>query len=460
MRSVLPSVVLSLGLLSAIAACGAIDPAPVVQNLSGDKALGDNDDLSAEAEKEREAETARLAAEKVAQEIDTAINRSNVQLAQYDYDGASKTLLDVSTKLPTGSTSSGNNTAIDDSAQGTISALQAEIEGAKKSAVPYTETDLVPHLFFHSLVVDTGRAFDGDDRQQGYLDYMITHYEFERILPELHKNGYVLVTPDQFTKINDNGNISYRDLLLPPGKKPLVFSVDDVSYYEYMEGDGFATKYVLEDGRVRNEYVEADGTTVTGAYDVSTVVDDFVDEHPDFSYHGAKGILALTGYNGVFGYRTSKNEYPDNKDIEQDIAAATEIANALKSTGWVMASHSWGHVSVGTTKMDRLKWDTKMWKEEVEPILGQTPHFIYPFGADIASVEKYSGERYDLLKKYGFDYFYGVDSTTTTWMQKGDKYLRQARINIDGLQFIKERSGRRAVLGDFFDVEKVIDPAR
>mgnify|MGYP000718429092 FL=1 len=31
------------------------------------------------------------------------------------------------------------------------------------------------------------------------------------------------------------------------------------------------------------------------------LIDRFVEEHPDFSYRGAKGIVALTGYNGILG---------------------------------------------------------------------------------------------------------------------------------------------------------------
>ena len=49
---------------------------------------------------------------------------------------------------------------------------------------------------------------------------------------------------------------------------------------------------------------KADGTVVTGDYDVVPILDSFIKEHPDFSYHGRKGILAMTGYDGVLGYRT------------------------------------------------------------------------------------------------------------------------------------------------------------
>ena len=88
--------------------------------------------------------------------------------------------------------------------------------------------------------------------------------------------------------------------MLPPDKKPFVLSQDDVSYYHYMDGDGMASRLVLdENGDVKAEYVEEDGTVSVGDYDLVPLLDSFIDEHPDFSYHGRKGILAMTGYNGV-----------------------------------------------------------------------------------------------------------------------------------------------------------------
>ena len=69
-----------------------------------------------------------------------------------------------------------------------------------------------------------------------------------------------------------------------------------------MDGDGFATKLIVdEEGKIRNEYVEDDGSISVGDYDMVPLIDRFVEEHPDFSYRGAKGIVALTGYNGILG---------------------------------------------------------------------------------------------------------------------------------------------------------------
>ncbi|MNW29976.1 hypothetical protein D3C74_68480 [compost metagenome] len=342
-----------------------------------------------------------------------------------------------------------------------LNQMASGLEEEKGQVSAWEEPNNIPHLFFHSLIVDPGRAFDEGSSSQGYADYMVTQKEFAAILDELYARDYVLVNPEDFASLDGQGQMEYRDIMLPQGKKPVVLSIDDLSYYEYMEGDGFASKLVLDkDGKVRNEYVDAEGKTQVGAFDVTTMVDDFIAEHPDFTYRDARGLIAMTGYNGAFGYRTSASQYPQSKTLEADQKKAAEIAEAMKNSGWVFASHSWGHIATGTVSMDRLKRDTKLWKAEVEPIVGKTGHYIYPFGSDIARIQRYAGERYQFFKDQGFGYFYGVDGTTRTWMQQGDEYQRQMRINVDGLQFAKELRGDRPVLGSFVKVEDVIDPAR
>jgi uncharacterized membrane protein YqiK len=98
--------------------------------------------------------------------------------------------------------------------------------------------------------------------------------------------------------------------MLPEGKKPLIISIDDVNYYDYMENDGFADRLVVdENGRVATEVKNLNGEyEITYNGDVMPILDKFVDEHPDFSYKGAKGIVAVTGYEGAFGYNFIKEE--------------------------------------------------------------------------------------------------------------------------------------------------------
>lgn len=320
----------------------------------------------------------------------------------------------------------------------------------------------VSHLFFHSLIVDPKVAFKDRESGKGYADYMVTVSEFKKMLKQIYAKNYVLVSPRALATVSKNGKVTPTDLKVPKGKKPLVLSIDDVSYYEYMKGDGFATKLLIDkDGRVRNEYTDPETKkTSVGAYDVMPIVDDFVKEHPDFAPYGNKGVVALTGYNGVLGYRSSPSVYKGkNKNLDKDITTATQVANAMKKEGWEFASHSWGHINFTKSPVQRIKTDTARWKKDVQPIIGPTDLLVYPFGADLAGIEQYHGAKFDYLKDQGFDFYFNVDGSTPAWGQFGPKYLREARFNIDGISLKAAVDGRKPMY-QFFDPKTVIDPAR
>ncbi len=197
--------------------------------------------------------------------------------------------------------------------------LITEIEAEKASCVP-VKMEEVTHIFYHSLIVDTDRAFanhDTDNQAVGNNQWMTTIDEFNKITQEMYDRGYVLVSIHDLIATDEAGNLTYTPgtILLPEGKKAFVLSIDDVSYYHAYDGYGYATKLVIdENGDVMNEYTDAAGNTTIGAYDVVPLLDQFIEEHPDASYRGAKGIIALTGYNGVLGYRTDETYDYNNPD--------------------------------------------------------------------------------------------------------------------------------------------------
>ena len=245
-----------------------------------------------------------------------------------------------------------------------------EIETEKESLVlyggSYTSVRQFNHVFFHSLVADNSKAFDGDYDSVGYNMYMTTIYEFKKMMESMYKDGYVLVSVHDIAKqvTDENGKTKFveGEIYLPPGKKPFVLSQDDVNYYEYMEGDGFASRIVIgEDGKPTCEMVLDDGSVVQGPYDLIPILDEFVEEHPDFSYKGAKGIIALTGYEGALGYRTND---PTSPTYEQDRETVKEVARVLKENGWEFASHSWGHKNMLEKSFEFIKKDTNRWLEE------------------------------------------------------------------------------------------------
>ncbi|BBH16839.1 hydrolase [Nocardioides baekrokdamisoli] len=342
-------------------------------------------------------------------------------------------------------------------------ALKA-ISLAQKRARPWPTPLEVSHLFYHSLIVDPARAFAKNQPQRvGYAQYMVTLSEFRAQLQQIYRHGYVLVHPQRLVAKDAAGTMRPATLMLPPGRKPLVLSIDDVNYYTYMDGAGFASNLTVSGGQVTNTYVDAQGVTHLGAYDVPTVIDEFVRQHPDFSYRGDKGSIAETGYNGVLGYRSSIREYGDTPHTREQAAQAKAVATALKAEGWHFASHSWGHISFTTSSMAQIQLDTKLWDAEVRPLVGRTDEFVYPFGADISGMATYSSAnpKFHLLHDVeGYDYFFPIDATKASWSQLTPNSWRQARINIDGISMQRELSGMKTALENFFITRSTIDPLR
>ena len=322
---------------------------------------------------------------------------------------------------------------------------------AMDSFVPYEQP--VRHIFFHSLIVDTSRAFDGDYMSNGYNYWMTTVDEFYAILEELYANQYLLIDIHELCKevTDENGEVKLvaAQPLVPEGKIPLVLSVDDVSYYDYMEHDGFAKKLLLdENGDVKNLYIDKDGTEHIGDYDVMPILDTFVKEHPDFSLRGAKGIIAVTGYEGTLGYRVNQLE---SDTIEADREAVKSIAARLKDTGWLFASHGYGHRHTATISYNSLVSDTKQWKDEIASLVGDTDIYIYPYGEEIA----YPSQKLTYLQSEGFRYFCGVWASQAFVVVKDD-YVRQTRCNLDGFTMISKPEA----VEDLLDVKHIVDASR
>ena len=347
-----------------------------------------------------------------------------------------------------------------------------------KQLIVYDRPDTITHIFFHSLIVDTDRAFDGDVDQDGYNMYMTTVDEFQKILEQMHQKGYVLISPyDMAHEVTDDSgtHFEYGKIRLPRGKTPFLMSQDDLNYYSYMigtgsginetpifadtQGDGFAHKIVIgEDGFPTCEYMDAQGNITTGDYDLVPVLERFIQQHPDFSYHGARAILGMTGYEGVFGYRT-KPSYETAMGSEAyaaEVQAAKEVAQCLKEHGWILASHSYGHPAYGNLSAERIERDSTKWENTVESIIGETDVILYPHGSDIENVRKYTFEndKFSVLYEDGFRYFFNVDGRT--WNQLGTNYFRGGRRNLDGYRIFHNPD----MVADLIDAKNVLDPAR
>lgn len=402
------------------------------------------------------------------QKVERIIGEAEVLAMTYDYDAAIdllKTIEEYETNEK-------------------VQAAIKKHEETKASCVP-VNIDEVTHIFYHSLVVDPVRAFANQDTNPqavGNNQWMTTVEEFNKITQEMYDRGYVMVSiHDLYEKVQDeSGNAVFQpsEILLPQGKKAFVLSLDDLSYYHAYEGYGYAAKLIVDkDGKVMNEYIDANGETLIGAYDVVPLMDQFVEEHPDASYRGAKGIIALTGYNGVLGYRSDETYDLNNPNcdihqkkwieshpgfnLQEEIAGAKKVADAMKANGWEFASHTWGHLRVGDRSLENLKADTERWKKNIEPIVGATDTIIFAHGQDLQTQGEYnpSNAKFQYFRSQGYSIFCNVDSHQYATLLAKD-YMRQGRRNLDGYRIYYNAIGKQNNVSDLFDAKEILDPKR
>ena len=116
--------------------------------------------------------------------------RANRMAAQYDYDGAITLLKDQP----------------DYDRNERFKSLVASYEEIKASCSPYP-IDQITHVFFHSLVYDTAKAFDGDAYEAGYNQVMTTVSEMNSILQQMYNRGFVMVSLHDMVEFDEAGRM-------------------------------------------------------------------------------------------------------------------------------------------------------------------------------------------------------------------------------------------------------------
>ena len=331
----------------------------------------------------------------------------------------------------------------------------------------------VEHLFFHPVIAYPQWAFhdcpSSQSQKEGLDDWMVTVDEYKKILDNLYEKGYILVAiEDVWSEVTDeSGTHMVRNtLMLPEGKKPLVISFDDVNYYQYMLEEGFTSKLVLgDDGQIWAETRDpfTGEVSLTQDLDATPILDNFVLEHPDFSLNGAKAIYSLTGYEGIFGYRTQNDRYIAADDPARpafdakraaEIEAVKPIIERLKETGWTFGSHTWGHCNLDTWSLEKIQIDTERWAEEVGSLVGPTNILFYPHGARPDGNDWYqTGPKFQYLQSQGFRIFASVGINSFSYIKDDISAVICDRLHPDGTTL---RWARSSYL-QFYDAQEIID---
>lgn len=355
-----------------------------------------------------EASIAKAEAEAAAAaEITNTLKTAAVQAAGYDYQAAINTLDAYKT----------DNRGLTEE----MTAARAQYAEAVNNLVIWDDPTAIPNLSFHVLIADPNRAY-ADSLASAYKTNFVTTEQFSDILDQLYANGYVLVNLDSCLTENAEGSATVQPIYLPEGKKPIMITETLVNYFAYMvDGDkdgtpdkggaGFANKLVIEDGKVTANFVDAEGNQMNGSYDLVPILGSFIEDHPDFSYRGAKAILAVTGEEGVFGWR--------------NVSEAKDVVEALRADGYQIACNSYGNINYGASSIDAVKADLSNWDKDVKAVLGDIDILVLARGGEISA----TSSQFKTVREAGFNYILDA-GTTGTALQDGCFY--QNRIMVLG----------------------------
>ncbi len=378
--------------------------------------------------------------------------------AQYDYQGAMNVLASYSAGIKTSAS---------------LVEKYNEYYQAASELVAYSDISKIPSLSVRLLMADMPRALADETYGASFNERYLSTTEFSNMLQQLYDNGYMLVSPyalaPRSADADGNVSVSQGTLYLPADKKPLVLTQFGTNFFTYLidsdkdglpdkGGSGFPSRLVIgSDGELTCEMVNADGSTVTGSFDFVTILNDFIAAHPDFSYRGARAVLGVTGYDGLFGYRTDPETATKINQEYYDAALrdVKPVIDKLRADGYDIACMSYDYVNYSTMSIADIKTDLEHWNTEVKPLLGDVDMLVLPY-ADIGDRNLYNGEIYELLKSNGFRYFIANDSSAEAWGQVGSSYARMLTNEVGGANLHSHPDWYK----DLFDPAAVLDSAR
>ena len=111
------------------------------------------------------------------------------------------------------------------------------------------------------------------------------------------------------------------------------------------------------------------------------------------------------GKHKKFGHTPSRS---DKNFAQTETKKASQIVNKLKDLGYTFACHSYRHFHMKKTSIQSIKEDLELWKNSIEPIIGKTNVFVYPYGEWELTNGNELCQKQKLLLEYGFKLFLGV----------------------------------------------------
>ncbi len=320
----------------------------------------------------------------------------------------------------------------------------------------------IEHLVIKPLIVDPVTAFDRDPYAAAAFDTMLTTLEFERILEALYANDYILV--DQSRLMTGAGE--RFALELPEGKKPLVLVLEGLNYFVTRRATGNCWDLQLDaSGQVCGVWPGPDGNLIVRRESEAVgILDAFVEAHPDFSFDGAKGLITLSGYEGVFGRVTDPDQLDDKNralaalgypelvlgpaDYEANRTQVQAIIRQLLRTGWQIGTSTYGMINLQNASLEQVQSDWAKWQSQIESLTGPVTALSFPNGAVLQADDP----RRQFLEGQGIRVFSGLGATP--YIVRNEHTVYTDKVQVSGFSLTHPGLYR---LERFFEASLVID---
>ena len=297
-------------------------------------------------------------------------------------------------------------------------------------------------LSFNTLMAFPEKALgDNNNLSASFDESKITTTEFKNILYELYKNNYVLISTNQ---IIDSKTLEQIPLKLPKNKKPILLVFDNVSYKSNYQNLGEIDKIIIDRNNNLATYTTKKSIQDRVAYDNEfiLILENFIKQFPDFSFNGAKGIIFLTGENGILGYNTNHK----NASSKYESKRVSEVIKKLKSLGWQFGCNNYSYKLDSSLSDMEFAKDLSLWNAEVSPLIGTTNLYAYPYGENDENSSKQ-----ELLITSGFKIFFECGDPNPIQKVSDTYHFYYYKINGKALR------DNTQILDKLFTCEKVYD---
>jgi len=277
----------------------------------------------------------------------------------------------------------------------------------------------VEHLSFNTLIAFPEKALDSKNNlNTKYDEDKITPYEFNKILNQLYQNNYILIKISDLYEI-DNNKIIKKNLKLPKNKKPLLLSFDNVNYKSNYQNLGEIDKIIIDRNNNLATYTTKKSIQDRIQYDNEFIVilENFLLSHKDFSHNNARGIIFLTGNNGILGYNTSHK----NASNKFESKRVLEVIKKLKSLGWDFGCNNYSYTLESNINDIEFAKELNLWNKEIRTLIGETPLYAYPYGYHNHD----NTTKQELLQANGFKIFFTNSTTHNNKIFKDSIFLNR-----------------------------------